>query len=186
MARVLAVIALRTLAGCMVAALFWHLLGAFGLAMAAPLFGALLARPLLELIAELRASTRALAYADVKGHYFEHRGMRLRVLEDERHHRWVSLNGVRRMMPGLPRDEVLRRQFPDGLREEPAAGGAVIHADALLAYLGRANETESVKFRNWLEREVVRPAATIRARLGIHDPLPTGARPAAPGPSKDG
>ena len=109
MANILAVIVLRVLAGCAVAALFWYLLGAFGLAMSAPLFGALLARPLIELLAEFRASTRALAYADVKGQYFEHRGMRLRVVEDERHHRWVSLNGVRRIMPGLPRDEVLRR-----------------------------------------------------------------------------
>lgn len=180
MARVLTVIALRVLAGCLVAAMFWHLLGAFGLAMSAPLFGALLARPLLELISEIRTSTRALAFADVKGQYFEHRGMRLRVVEDERHHRWVGVNGVRRIVPGLPRDAVLHRQFPDGVRDEPAAGGTVIHADALLAYLGRANEVESVKLRNWLEREVVRPAATIRARLGIHDPVPNGVTAASP------
>ena len=186
MARSLAVIGLRVLVGCLVAALFWYLLGAFGLAMSAPLFGALLARPLLELMAELRASTRALAYADVKGQYFEHWGMRLRVVEDERHHRWVAVDGVRRIMPGLPRDAVLRRQFPDGVREEPAAGGTVIHADALLAYLGRANEVESVKLRNWLEREVVRPAATIRARLGIHDPVPTGIPAVPPVPPNDG
>ena len=186
MARVLAVIAWRMLAGGLVAALFWYLLGAFGLAMSAPLFGALLARPLLELFAELRASTRALAYADLKGQYFEYRGMRLRVVEDERHHRWVGVNGVRRIVPGLPRDAVLHRQFPDGVRDEPAAGGTVIHADALLAYLGRANEAESVKLRNWLEREVVRPAATIRARLGIHDPLPTCTPPPAPMPPNDG
>lgn len=174
MGHILAVIVLRVLAGCAVAALFWYLLGAFGLAMSAPLFGALLARPLIELLAELRAATRALAYADVKGQYFEHRGMRLRVVEDERHHRWVSLNSVRRIMPGLPRDEVLRRQFPDGVREQPATGGAVIHADSLLLYLEKANDVGSLKLRNWLAREVVRPAATIRARLGIHDPVPTG------------
>lgn len=186
MGHILAVIVLRVLAGCAVAALFWYLLGAFGLAMSAPLFGALLARPLIELLAELRASTRALAYADVKGQYFEHRGMRLRVVEDERHHRWVGVAGVRRIMPGLPRDAVLRRQFPDGVRDEPAAGGTVIHADALLAYLGRANEAESVKLRNWLEREVVRPAATIRARLGIHDPVPTGTLPTSAVLPKDG
>ena len=61
-----------------------------------------------------------------------------------------------------------------------------IHADALLAYLGRANEAESVKLRNWLEREVVRPAATIRARLGIHDPVPTGTLPTSAVLPKDG
>lgn len=174
MPRILAIIGFRLLLGCAAAYGFWYLLGAFGLAMSAPLFGALLAKPILELFAELFQSAKALAYADVKGRYFEHRGIRFNVVEDEFHHRWVSIRDVRKVMPKLPRDGVLRRQFPDGLRHERTVKGSVIHADALLAYLAKASEPDSVKFRNWLEREVVRPAATIRDRLGIRDPVSSG------------
>ena len=110
--------------------------------------------------------------------------MRLRVVEDERHHRWVGVAGAGSCWPAP--DAVLRRQFPDGVVRRAAAGGTVIHADALLAYLGRANEAESVKLRNWLEREVVRPCGTICARLGIHDQVPTGTLPTSAVLPKDG
>jgi hypothetical protein len=182
MARILAILGFRLLLGCAAAWGFWYLLGAFGLVMSAPLFGALLAKPILDLIAELFYSAKDSVYADVKGCYFEHRGVRFNVLEDERHHRWVSVKDVRKVMPQLPRDGVLRRQFPEGLRHDRAVKGSVIRADALLAYLVKSNEPDSVKFRNWLAREVVRPAATIRGRLGVHDPVPSGAKPPAQAP----
>jgi|APIni6443716594_1056825.scaffolds.fasta_scaffold289910_2 hypothetical protein len=182
MPRILAIIGLRLFLCCAAALGFWYLLGAFGLAMSAPLFGALLAKPILELIAELRHSAKAVAYADVEGRYFEHRGFRFTVVEDDRHHRWVRISDVRKAIPKLPSDGALRRQFPQGLRDDPVVKGPVIHADALLAYLGKSSEPDSVKFRNWLAREVVRPAATIRGRLGIRDPVPTGTDPPPPAP----
>jgi hypothetical protein len=177
MARVLAILGFRLLLGCAAACGLWHLQGPSGLAMSAPLFGALLAKPILELFAELFHSAKASAFAGFKGRYFEYRGISFNVVEDERHHRWVSVHDVRKVMPQLPRDGVLRRQFPEGLRHDPAVKGSVIHADALLAYLVKSSEPDSVKFRNWLAREVVRPAATIRGRLGVRDPVPSGAKP---------
>ena len=44
-----------------------------------------------------------------------------------------------------------------------------ILAEALLAYLDQTTASDSIRFRNWLEREVVFPAATVRRRLGIRD-----------------
>lgn len=180
MMRELTTIGWRLLLGCAGAYGLWRLMGPSGLVMAAPLFGGLLAGPILEVLSASRRATRELAYADVKGQYFEHRGHRLRVVEDERHHRWVRVADVRRLIPRLPSNGALRAQFPEGLRDEAAAVGTVMHADALLLYLEKSTEPESVKFKNWLARDVVRPAATIRDRLGIHDPVP-GARP-GPGP----
>jgi len=175
MPRVLASAALRLLA-CVVAAwVLWRLLGLVGLVVSAPLFGVLLAKPLFELTAELRDSAKAHAYAEVEGRHFEHRGFKLDIVEDDRHHRWISLKDVQKLMPTLPRAAVLQRQYPGGVNDDPALPGPRIHADALLAYLAKSTESDSVRFRNWLEREVVRPAARVRERLGIRDALPTEA-----------
>jgi hypothetical protein len=61
MARILAILWLRLPLGCAAAYGLWHLLGPSGLVMSAPLFGALLAKPILELFAELFHSAKALA-----------------------------------------------------------------------------------------------------------------------------
>jgi hypothetical protein len=182
MRRLLAVTGLRLLFCAAVAYVLWRLLGAVGLVVSAPLFGVLLARPLLELVAELRHSARQLAYSELEGRHFEHRGFSLSIVEDERHHRWVRVSDVRKVISTFPREAVLRQQFPEGLRDDAAARGPMIHADALLAYLARSTEPGSVRFRNWLEREVVFPAARIRQRLGIRDAVPSGSKqpPEAP------
>jgi hypothetical protein len=169
MPRILAIAAFRLLLGCAAAYLFWRVLGPVGLAVSAPVFGVLLAKPIFEFSAELRGFTKALAYADLQGRYFEYRGARFKIVEDEWHHRWIRVKDVRKLVPRLPRDAVLRKQFPDALRDEPTVNGSVIRADALLGYLGQSTEGDSVKFRNWLEREVARPASTIRRRSGVGD-----------------
>lgn len=169
--------ALRLLFCIAVAYALWRLLGAVGWVVSAPLFGVLLARPILELVGDLRDATKSMAYARVAGRHFEHRGFRLDIVEDGRHHRWVSLADVRKLITSLPRDASLRRQFPQGLCDDATIRGSRIHADALLAYLARSTDGDALKLRNWLEREVVLPAAKLRQRLGIRDAVPTGGAP---------
>lgn len=159
--------------------LLWRQLGPVGIAVAAPLFGFALARPILELIAESRAVAKRRAFSDIEGRHFEYRGLSLDVVEDEGHHRWISVNDVRKVIESLPRDPVLQKQFPGGVQDDPALGSKRIRADALRAYLGKATEADSVRFRNWLQREVVFPSAKVRQRLGIPDDAP--ARPADDG-----
>ena len=175
MPRLLAIAAFRVLLACAAAALLWRVLGAVGLAVSAPVFGVLLAKPILELSAELRHLTKRFAYAELQGRYFEFHGTRFKIVEDETHHRWVSVADVRKLLPRFPREVVLRKQFPEAVRDEAAAIGPVIRADALLRYLARSTDADSLKFRNWLERQVVIPAATIRRRAGIPDAAPEGA-----------
>ena len=88
-----------------------------------------------------------------------------------------QIQGARDALRGIAdsaEEEVLRAQFPQGLRDDAAGRGPRIHADALLAYLARSTEADAIRFRNWLQREVVFPAAKIRQRLGIRDAVPTG------------
>lgn len=165
-------IVLRLLCASAVSYLFWRAIGLAGVVASAPLFGVLLAKPIFELVAELRHSAKSLAFADVQGRHYEHRGYRLDILDDERHHRWISHKDLQRLMPSLPRAAVLRGQFPNGVRTDPALPGERILAEALLAYLQKSTDGQSLRFRNWLEREVVLPAAKQRERLGIRDDPP--------------
>ena len=166
MPRILLRILFR-LALCSLAAyLMWRRLGPSGLAFSAPIFGVALARPIIDLVGEFSGAARNAALADLQGRNFEHRGQRLDISEDEQAHRWVSVRDVRKVIASFPRDAVLRARFANDLLHDAALGGDRIRADALLAYLRQATEAESIKFRNWLEREVVIPAAKVRERLG--------------------
>lgn len=173
MPQVFASLALRLSVCLAVCFALWRFLGPIGLAVSAPLFGVLLAKPLFELADELRLSAKTLAYFEIEGRNFEHRGFRLDIAEDDRRHRWISINDVRKLIPSLPRPAVLRAQFPDGVQEDPAISGHRIHDDALLEYLAKSTDANSLKFRNWLEREVVLPGTQVRKRLGIREEPPS-------------
>jgi hypothetical protein len=155
-------IVFRLLLCCAAAFLLWYRLGASGLALSAPIFGVVLARPIIDLVGEFAISAKHGALANLHGRNFEHRGFRLDISEDEFPYRWISVRDVRKVLPSLPRDEVLRAQFPKDLLHDASLKGERIRADTLLAYLRKATETDSIKFRNWLERDVVHPAARAR------------------------
>ena len=158
------------IAACSVAAyVLWLALGAIGLAISAPLFGIALAKPLFELVAELRDTTKRMVFASVEGRHFEHRGHALDIIEDEQHHRWLKVGDVRKIIKSLPRGAVLQRQYPEGVHEDSGLGGHRILAAALLSYLSKSTEPDSLRFKVWLERNVVLPAANLRRRSAIDE-----------------
>jgi hypothetical protein len=175
MPKILVSIVLRLTVCLGVCFALWRFMGAVGIAVSAPLFGVLLAKPLFELADEIRSSARTLAFSKVQGRNFEHRGFRIDVVEDDRHHRWISLKDVRKLIPSLPRPTVLQSQFPGGVQEDRAISGHRIQVEALIQYLAKSTEGDSIKFRNWLDRDVALPGAKVRERLGIKDPPPTAA-----------
>ena len=145
----------------------WLGMGLIALPICAPLFGVLLARPILDFMSTTHRVAKTLALADVEGQYYVHRGTPLSIAEDENHVRWVSVRDIRKVLEGFPRDAVLARQYAQDFRE--GSVGTLLRAEALLHYLGRASEPAALKFKIWLEREVVRPAAKKRDRLGIRE-----------------
>jgi len=163
MRQLLLTIALRLLACAAVIYLQWRLLGLIGLVVGAPLVGVALARPILELLDMARHKTTELVYRDVSGRHFVHRGQMLDISEDEAQCRWLRLGDVRKLLPGLPADQTLQQLRPDGVRLASAGQPARIRAEALLELLARAQDPDTLKFRHWLEREVVFPAARRRS-----------------------
>ena len=166
MTRILLRIAFRLVLCCAATYALWLRLGATGFAVAAPIFGAALARPLIDLVAELSGQVRHAVLADLAGRNYEFRGMRFDVAEYDDGHRWISVRDVRKVLRSMPRDAVLRAQFPADLQHDAGLKGERIRAEALLTYLRKATEADSIRFRNWLEKDVVFPAAKARQSPG--------------------
>ncbi|MCG2591730.1 hypothetical protein LZ009_02945 [Ramlibacter sp. XY19] len=162
MIRLLLRIAFRFALCCAATYLLWLRLGTIAFAVAAPIFGAALARPLIDLVGELAGEVKRAALADLEGRNYEFRGMRFDIADHVDGYRWISVRDVRKVLRAMPRDAVLRAQFPADLLHDEGLKGDRIRAEALLAYLRKATETDSIKFRNWLEKDVVSPAAKAR------------------------
>jgi len=162
-------IALRTAVCALVTYAVWRILGTVALVVCAPLFGVALARPILDLLGALAAATKQAALAPLAGRHYEHHGTPIDIVEDETHRRWIRLADVRKIISTLPRDAVMQHQYPGGCRLDTDSKIQRISAVALHAYLRKATDPASLRFKHWLEREVVYPAEQIRRRLGIRD-----------------
>ncbi len=165
MSRLLWQIVLRTAAAGAVTWLVWRWLGAVGLAVCAPLFGVLLARPLIDLAGEMTHGTRALALRDVQGHHYAFKGRWLHVVEDDDEVRWVRASHLRKVLAGLPSGARLLHLWPERARRLGRRGEVYLADEAVLEMLARSTSAEALRFRVWVERELVRPARMRRDRL---------------------
>ena len=140
----------------------WRFWGPSGLVFSAPLFGLALARPIMEGLISGYAGLRGSVYRDVSGRHFAYRGRSLDVRMDEAGFQWLRLSDVRRLLPNLPRDDSLAQALgPACVTLQPTPPR--IQAEALHAYLAKASAPDSVKFRTWIERTIMLPAAKARA-----------------------
>jgi hypothetical protein len=158
------VVGLRLLACTAVTYLVWRRIGLIGVVVCLPLYGISLARPILDLLGGTREAARRLTFRAVDGRHYEHRGHMIDILEDEARHRWLRLADVRKVIPGLPSDPALRHQFPAGVQALAPSTALRIQAESLAEYLQKSTEPDSLKFKLWLEREVMFPARQVRAR----------------------
>ena len=159
---------LLRLAACLAFTWFvWRVLELelFAVIFCAPAFAMALARPLAELLDQSGRLARRVTWGEVDGRHFAHRGYMIDVLEDEDFRRWLHVGDVRRLLTGLPADAVLQRLHPDGFRPGSRSNpGARILAESLHEFLQRATDADTLKFRLWLQRQVVEPAQRRRER----------------------
>jgi hypothetical protein len=153
-ARPLILIVLATLFCAALAWLVFSVLGAFTIAIAAPLYGALVARPIIDLVAASNYAAKSAALSDVQGKWYQHRGHRINIAEDIENARWLLTSHVRGIVHGLPRDEVLSRQFEGRAGHVEKCEGFRIRADALAEYLAKSTDSRALKLKVWLDREV--------------------------------
>jgi hypothetical protein len=138
--------------------------GAVGLVLVAPLFGMALARPLLDSLGAWHRQAHLAAWRDVAGDHHAYRGHTLRLLDDAAQRPWLRVDDLRRVLPSLPGDEVLQRLVGERCRpmaQPPVLG---IEAEALWEQLQGSSNLQTLKFGQWLQREVLVPAERRRAR----------------------
>lgn len=169
MPSLLVAVVLRTGACAAVTYVAWRFLGTVALVLCAPLFGIALARPILDVLIGLGSTSKQAALARIAGRHYEHRGVPIDIIEDDRHRRWIDLRDVRNVIESFPRDSVIRQNYPEECRPNPDSKGQRIRADALHAYLRKSTDPASLRFRNWLAKEVLYPADRVRERLGIRE-----------------
>ncbi len=161
----------------------WRMSAGLGLAVAVVLSSPLVAVALAPLVAPLLgASFRAVkevAYRDMQGNYFAYKGHRVRIQEDLSGSRWVRVRDIRGLVPDFPRDQVLVRIAPDAMARPEGERELYFQARSLDRYLARSRADATIRFRIWLQREVLAPAERASQRAAIHaavpDPSPTAA-----------
>jgi hypothetical protein len=158
----------------------WVLGGATGLATVVVLLSPAIALALAPLVVPLLGQSvqaaRQLAYRDIQGRHFEYKGRSLRVQEDLAGDRWLRTADVRKIVVHFPRDQVLVRIAPEDIGRFGDKGSLFLRAQALDRYLERGQEDTTVRFRKWLQREVIFPAQ----RAGQLGPVRTSARATPP------
>jgi hypothetical protein len=145
--------------GCVAA----DFMGIFGVIFAAPIFGLLLARPLIDILASSSRAAKDYVYGELQGRFFAFRDIAIDILVDDGD-RWIKLSDVRKVILGLPSDAFFAQQYPEGCPLPHNNSDLRIEARSLLHYLQRCTTQDSNKFKLWLQRQVVFPADQIRAR----------------------
>jgi hypothetical protein len=177
MTEVLVRIAWRTALAVAIVWLVWRLVGPTAMVGALPLFGVMLARPLIDLASALRHQVRAAVWRPVEGRHFNYRGTPVQVLEGDDHHRWVRAADVRTLVGHTASAGALALTYPEGWRRLGRPAEPHLRDDALLAHLAKQNAPAARRFRRWVEREIAFPAQRQRERLGVRVPA------AAPAPA---
>lgn len=147
-------------------ALGWMVMGPFGLVFFSPIAGICLARPLLDKMAGLYYQAKETALQEFQGKYYSFRGTYFDIHEDQAHHRWLRTSDVRTLLPSFPRDGVLLKLCAEGLAADYSSErrDLKIRADVLDKLLSSSRQLETIKFRNWLQKDVLYPAEQRRER----------------------
>lgn len=135
---------------------------AFALVFASPVWGIAFARPIIDFIAATPYAAKRHALKDLQGRNYEHRGLRIDITEDDEGWRWVRLEDARKVLPGMPSDRALQLKSPGLVDLGDDDTPARIRADALRETLTKSHEPAGLKFKVWLEREIIFPSGKGR------------------------
>ena len=146
--------------------LMFHFMGAIGLLLAAPVAGLAFTRLVIDAAEELGWRMRSAALAGLSGKNYQYMEYRLEILEDEDGCRWIPVDDVRKIVGQLASDNNLEHLYPTGFERIGKQGKNYLRDDALTAHLAHAHSARSIKFKNWVERNVAYPARKTRERRG--------------------
>ncbi|MFG6457765.1 hypothetical protein [Roseateles sp. BYS96W] len=155
-----------TLCGAFAALAWWLVGGMAGLALGGLIairsLGQALAPDIVALGAAIWRSLRALAFKPVQGRFYQFKGHRIRVEDDELlRQRWLALDDLATALGSSMPAVSLRRRWPEGVRQQ--RDGVYVLDDVVLAWLGEQREDRAGRLRLWVERDVWYPARGRKA-----------------------
>ena len=129
-----------------------------------PLYGALVARPLINLVAILRQALRFSVWLPVHGQHYVFKGTTVHVLEDDAGWRWIRLADVQSVLGTVLNTRVLAITYPERLEMMGRPAHMHMRDDALIAHLAKQNDPTALRLRTWVERSIAYPAERARQR----------------------
>ena len=142
----------------------WRFLGPVVMVLTLPLFGTLLAKPLLDLFSDMRHGLRAQLWRPEQGHHFAYHGKPVHVIDDDEHMRWIRAADVRAIVGFTASDGALALSYPDGWRVMGRPAQPHFSDTALLMHLRKERSDKAIRFANWAERTIAFPAQRLRER----------------------
>lgn len=164
-------ILLRTLGVLLVCSCFsgaaYYFFGAVGLVLSLPLLGILLSRIIIDFVDEMRLVAKHAALHSVNGSFYSFQGVAIKVIEDDDYCQWVAAEEVRKIVGSGAPDRLLAQTYPDGwcVMGKPPKG--YLRDDALLLYLAKETSLRGIKFKVWVERNIVHQAKKQREKFGV-------------------
>ncbi len=144
----------------------WRWLDLTVAVLTAPLWGMLLARPILDIAIDVHRRLREAALPGDGGSHHAVGGVSLEVIE-EGPFAWIAATGLKRSLGHRETDDVFAARFPGGwIRREPRAR-LYIRADAVIRHLDDAPDRMHpgrLRLRRAVEQDILFPLAERRRR----------------------
>jgi len=153
--------------GGVFAGLLWWWIGGkmgllLGLLVVMRALGQALAPDLVALGITTWRAFRGLAFRSVQGRFYQFKGHRIRVEDDELlPQRWLALDDLSRALGAPMSATVLRRRRPHALLEQ--RDGLYVLDDAALSWLREQRGDRAGRLAHWVEREIWFPARGRKA-----------------------
>jgi len=140
----------------------WLSSGWVGVLVSLMLWARMLADDLMALIETAWRGVRQLAFRPVQGRFYQFKGHRIRVLDDELlPQRWLALDDLATALGQPIPASLLKRRQPDAVSEE--RDGLYLLDEAALAWLRARRDDRAGRLAQWIEREVWYPARGRKA-----------------------
>ncbi len=145
---------------------YWKMGGAVAAILSIPLWGVLLAKPIIVGVAAYFDSARKQPYAPWQGRYYEFQGTHIRIDEVDGQ-LWFCDADVLQVLGQKPSTAMKIAYADADYRTMEASGLMAFSEAAVVRVISRIRHPEAGKFRFWIEREVIAPHHKRREMAGL-------------------
>jgi hypothetical protein len=164
---ILSVVLRIALAAAFTSFAYWKMGGLIPAVCSAPIWGVLLAKPILEGLAGYYSWAKKQPYIPWQGRYYEFESIHIRVFEDDVGHLWFCDKDVLQAL-GQSVSKTYRIAYAESdYREIPGERLMGFSENIVILVVSRIRHPSAGKFKFWLEREVLAPHHKRREMAGL-------------------